>query len=255
MFKIAHSLVLFIACLIIWPVRVFAWTDLSTQTIFSPTLELTLSEKTRIQNTIAGAKERLRDFQLFFEPSRRLRLVVILLNENEYHERYNAPAWSAALYRADQILIKYRREEKLSDKELLNLISHEFIHSMIAHGAGGSCSHSMDEGIAMIFEKLSSHSMNELLREVRIHSPKEKLLQTHEVPSFSTLFQRTNKVDIERSYEMATNQIVTLLSQSLQGEESAIVTLGQCLPNIRQLIGGLNISKERGRRLEGVQTQ
>ncbi len=255
MFKRAHSLVLFIASLLIWPVEVVAWTELSTQTLFSPTLTLTLSEKTRIQNTIAEAKERLRDFQRFFPPSLRVRLEVILLNENEYHERYNAPVWSAALYRAGQILIKYRREEKLSHKELINLFSHEFIHSIIAHGAGSSCSHSMDEGIAMVFEKLSSRSMNELFREIEIHGHPKKLLRNHEVSSFSTLFQRTNKFDIERSYEMATNEIVTLLSESLQGEEFAIATLGQCLPNIRRLIGGSSISKEQRRRLEGVQTQ
>lgn len=253
--KIAHSLFLLIACLVIWPVEVVAWTDVSTQTFFSPSLKLTLSEKTRIRNAIAKSKERLREFLFFFAPVHRVRLEVIFLSENEYHERYNAPVWSAALYRAERILIKYRKEEKLSNKELMKLISHELIHSIIAHGAGSSCSHSMDEGIAMIFEKLSSYSMDYLLREIANHAPEDYTSLGQPAVSFSNLFQRTNKVDIERSYDMATNEILILLSQSLQAKESAIVTLGQCLPNIRQLMNSLNISKDRWRRLEGVQTQ
>lgn len=218
-------------------------------------LNLTLGEKNRIQHAIAEAKERIREFQRFFQPSTRVRLEVILLNENEYHERYKAPVWSAALYRADQILIKYRREEKLSNKEIMSLISHEFIHSMIAHGAGSSCSHSMDEGIAMIFEKLSSHSMEDLLREIVIHAPKEYISGGQPVPPFPTLFQRTNKVEIVRSYEDATNEILTLLSHSLRAEESSIVTLEQCLPKIRHLIGALTAPQEQRWVFEGAQTQ
>ncbi|MGA1191324.1 MAG: hypothetical protein ACO3XO_03475 [Bdellovibrionota bacterium] len=255
MFELARFFLLFLVLVIVCPAQVFASSELTTQTTFSPKLKLTLNEKSRIESIILETKQRLRDFHLFFEPSRPLVLAILFLDEDEYHQHYSAPLWSAALYRADQILIKYRREEKLSNKELMNLISHEFIHSIIAHGAGSSCSHSMDEGIAMIFEKLSSHSMDDLLREIAIHVPKENVSRGQAELSFPNLFQRMNNFDIKRSYEKATNEILTLLSQSLQAEESSIVTLEQCLPNIRHRMGTLTAPEEWRRRLEGVQTQ
>lgn len=253
MLKSTRFFLLCIAFFVVCPGLVYASGELSIQTLFSPTLKLTLSEKKRIHNTIIEAKQRLRYFQLLFKLSHRVRLVVIILNEDEYHDRYNAPVWSAALYRKDQILIKYPTEEKLSNKELMNLVSHEFIHSLIAHGAGSSCSHSMDEGIAMIFEKLSSYSMSTLVREIAIHAPKENISGGEVGASFATLFQRTSSADIEQLYDDTTKETLALVWRSLQGDESSIVALEQCLPNVRYFIGISNRPIAERSRLEGAQ--
>jgi len=200
----------------------------------SASLNFSTQEEAHINRAIEVAKNRIEPFLYFFSNISAQLMSIIFLNENEFHERYSAPKWSIALYRENQILVKYPSKSSISSEELQITLIHELIHAIIANEVGSSCPHWLDEGIAMIFEKLSTNSLPEIVQEILSHPLIASSDNKRNPLAMHLLFRSRGNLDPQHVYRNVTQASLALLVRGFHGHIDSQRTLEACLPNIAQ---------------------